>query len=108
MKSGLRHLPLGFLSFPLSGTIRHSNLAALCLCLLLALGHAVALAQSPHHPWCPPFDLERIGYVESTNQFEADALVHTKPDINPVDLGTILVPHGWLLLGPEQSAEIEL
>ena len=33
-----------------------------------------------------------------------------KPDtiVNPVDLGTILVPAGWLLLGPGQTATLEI
>ena len=28
--------------------------------------------------------------------------------MNPVDLGTILVPSGWLLLGPGQSAVLDV
>jgi hypothetical protein len=41
-------------------------------------------------------------------EIEADALARPDPIINPVDLGTILVPAGWLLLGPGQSATLEL
>jgi len=39
---------------------------------------------------------------------EAEAI--TRPDsvINPVDLGTILVPSGWLLLGPKSSATLDV
>jgi hypothetical protein len=40
-------------------------------------------------------------------EFEAEAIA--RPDViaNPVDLGTILVPSGWLLLGPEVTAKLE-
>jgi hypothetical protein len=38
--------------------------------------------------------------------FEADAVAEPFPILNPVDLGTILVPSGWLLLGPGQSATL--
>ncbi len=41
-------------------------------------------------------------------ELEADALALPDRTINPVDLGTILVPAGWLLLGPGQSAKLEL
>ncbi len=39
---------------------------------------------------------------------EADALARPEAIINPVDLGAILVPSGWLLLGPGQSATLDL
>ena len=38
---------------------------------------------------------------------EADAIARPDVVINPVDLGTILVPTGWLLLGPGQTATLE-
>jgi hypothetical protein len=38
---------------------------------------------------------------------EADAIARPEGVINPVDLGTILVPSGWLLLGPHQKASLE-
>jgi hypothetical protein len=41
-------------------------------------------------------------------EFEADAIAAPDGLINPVDLGTILVPSGWLLLGPGQSATVEI
>ncbi|MFI5459838.1 MAG: hypothetical protein ACHRXM_30830, partial [Isosphaerales bacterium] len=41
-------------------------------------------------------------------EFEADAIALPNRVINPVDLGTILVPSGWLLLGPGQSATLEI
>ena len=40
--------------------------------------------------------------------FEADAVARPDAVVNPVDLGTILVPAGWLLLGPGQTATLEL
>ena len=39
---------------------------------------------------------------------EADAVARAEPIVNPVDLGTILVPSGWLLLGPGQSATLDV
>jgi hypothetical protein len=41
-------------------------------------------------------------------EFEADAVARSEPAVNPVDLGTVLVPRGWLLLGPGQRAELEV
>jgi hypothetical protein len=38
--------------------------------------------------------------------FEAEAAAEALPVVNPVDLGTILVPSGWLLLGPGQTATL--
>ncbi|MBA3481572.1 MAG: hypothetical protein H0T51_07135 [Pirellulales bacterium] len=38
--------------------------------------------------------------------FEADAIARPEQIINPVDLGTILVPGDWLLLGPGQSGRL--
>ena len=35
-------------------------------------------------------------------ELEADAIAVPDTVKNPVDLGTILVPSGWLLLGPDQ------
>ena len=40
-------------------------------------------------------------------EVEADAIARPDNVINPVDLGTILVPSGWLLLGPKQSATLD-
>ena len=39
--------------------------------------------------------------------FEAESIARPDEIINPVDLGTILVPSGWLLLGPGQTATLE-
>jgi hypothetical protein len=41
-------------------------------------------------------------------EFEADARAIPDTIVNPVDLGTILVPEGWLLLGPGQTASLEV
>jgi hypothetical protein len=40
--------------------------------------------------------------------FEAEAVVHPDRVIHPVDLGTILVPDGWLLLADGQRASVEI
>ena len=40
--------------------------------------------------------------------FEAEAVARPDETINPVDLGAILVPHDWLLLGPGQSATLKI
>ena len=40
-------------------------------------------------------------------EFDADASARPNVIVNPVDLGTIFVPEGWLLLGPGQSAKLE-
>jgi hypothetical protein len=41
---------------------------------------------------------------------DIDARVDARPDkvVNPIDLGTVLVPSGWLLLGPGQLATLEV
>jgi hypothetical protein len=41
-------------------------------------------------------------------EFEAEALARPRDIVNPVDLGTIFVPHGWLLVGPRQSALVDV
>ena len=41
-------------------------------------------------------------------EIEADAVAIPDRIVNPVDLGTILVPAGWLLLGPGQKATLEI
>ncbi|MFC4312965.1 hypothetical protein ACFPN2_28030 [Steroidobacter flavus] len=38
--------------------------------------------------------------------FEADTVARSKQPRNPIDLGAVLVPNDWLLLGPEQEAII--
>ncbi len=40
--------------------------------------------------------------------FEAEAVARTDEVVNPVDLGAILVPAGWLLLGPGQKGTVEV
>ena len=39
--------------------------------------------------------------------FEAEAVAKPSRVVNPVDLGAILVPSGWLLLVPGQSATVD-
>ena len=75
---------------------------------LLVLATTAVAASPKHHPWCPPFGLERIGEDGGTAEFEADALARAEPLVNPVDLGAILQPDSWLLLGPGQFASIEV
>ena len=41
-------------------------------------------------------------------EIEADAIARPDAVVNPVDLGAILVPSGWLLLGPGQSATLDV
>lgn len=62
----------------------------------------------PHHPWLPPFGLERIGATHQETGIEADAIARPDEILNPVDLGTILVPQGTLLLKKGQTAKIQL
>ncbi len=56
------------------------------------------------NPGEKPVELARqaIGIPE----FEAESVAAAEPIINPVDLGTVLVPSGWLLLGPGQRATL--
>jgi len=55
-----------------------------------------------------------VGRIELVRQpihiprIELDAVALPDGVTNPVDLGTILVPHGWLLLGPGQSGSLEI
>src|SRR6516165_6794207 len=58
------------------------------------------------HPWRPPFCLDRVGLARG--EFEADVAAWSEPRVNPVDLGAILVPSGWLLLGPGQVGVLEV
>ncbi len=61
------------------------------------------------HPWRPPFGLDRVGAQgPSSEPFEADAVADPETIVNPVDLGAILPPHGWLLLGPDMRANVRV
>ncbi len=51
----------------------------------------------PGHPWRPPFGLERVG-KPITAWAEAEAAARPEKLIHPLDLGTIFVPHDWLIL----------
>lgn len=59
------------------------------------------------HSWLPPFGLDRVG-TRADLPFEADAVACADQPVNPVDLGAIFVPHGWLLLGPKMAATVEV
>ncbi len=41
-------------------------------------------------------------------EIEGEAIARPDSVVNPVDLGTILVPDGWLLLGPNSKATVEV
>ena len=55
-----------------------------------------------------------IGRIELARQrmdrarIEADAMARPEKVTNPVDLGTILVPSGWLVLGPGKRGVLEV
>ena len=51
-------------------------------------------------------ELSRISVP--SGRFEAEAAVRPSEQVNPVDLGTILVPADWLLLRGGQSAVVEV
>ena len=53
-----------------------------------------------------PVELARQAVTIS--DFEAEAIARPDRVVNPVDLGTILVPTDWLLLGPAQSAAVDV
>lgn len=60
--------------------------------------------------WRGPFGLDRPAHLARTNpdRVFAEAEAHAESPSNPVDLGAILVPSGWLLLGPKGSAVVEV
>ncbi len=60
------------------------------------------------HPWRPPFGLDRVGYFESEADFEAAAKASVTDPANPVDLGLIFVPEGWLVLTQGQRPIVEV
>jgi hypothetical protein len=64
----------------------------------------------PSHPWRPPFGLDRVGQPGGVGSARIEAEAQARPEsaINPVDLGTILPPHGWLLLGPGQKGVLDV
>lgn len=83
-------------------------LLVVVIAVAIALDMLAAPAVSAPHSWRPPFGLARVGAGESSREFEADAVPRVAPIINPIDLGTILVPNGWLLVGPDQIASVEV
>jgi hypothetical protein len=55
-----------------------------------------------------PKPVELVRQAIRLPEIDADAVAVPDRLINPVDLGTILVPAGWLLLGPKQTATLEI
>ncbi len=51
---------------------------------------------------------ELVRKAISLPSFEAAAIARPEEAFHPVDLGTILVPAGWLLLGPRQQASLDV
>lgn len=79
--------------------------------LLVCLGVTGVVQTAPAEPphrWRSPFGLDRVGTQPVDQGIEADAIAHAEPRINPVDLGTILVPEDWLLITRGQTARIAL
>lgn len=81
------------------------QLLTIVVCLSCLIG--VAKSQAPH-PWRPPFGLDRVGKTEHPPGIEADAVAFSSVVQNPVDLGAILPPDGWLLLSDEQSLKVSM
>jgi len=52
--------------------------------------------------------IERARWKVERPAFEADAEAAAEPVINPVDLGAVLPPADWLVLGPEQQARVSV
>jgi len=52
--------------------------------------------------------IERARWKVERPAFEADAEAVADPVMNPIDLGAVLPPADWLVLGPEQQARVTL
>jgi hypothetical protein len=52
--------------------------------------------------------VELVRQAIAVPELEAEAIARSDQVVNPVDLGTILVPSGWLLLGPAQSGTLDV
>jgi hypothetical protein len=52
--------------------------------------------------------IERARWKVERPAFEADAEAAADPVMNPIDLGAVLPPADWLVLGPEQQARVTL
>lgn len=76
--------------------------------ILLALLSPLLAHAEAGHPWRPPFGLERVGSAPTGPDLEAEARARPEKLTNPVDLGTILVPHDWLLLASRQAAIVDV
>jgi hypothetical protein len=64
----------------------------------------VLTAESEGDP--KPFELAR--QPVTLPELEADAVARVNEIVNPIDLGAILIPKDWLLLGPRQRAAVEV
>jgi hypothetical protein len=84
------------------------HFAVTCVAATTSWLAAAASETAAPHPWCPPFGHARVGLGGSSLEFEADASTRVDPIANPIDLGTILVPNGWLLVGPGQAATVDV
>jgi hypothetical protein len=74
--------------------------------LFVVLCGAFQARAAEPHPWRPPFGLDRVGTAGES--FEAAAEATPDEVINPVDLGVILPPADWLLLGPGQKGKLRV
>src|SRR5262249_6473135 len=69
--------------------------------LVVVQAWCASLSATEPHPWLPPYGIGRVG--QGTADVQADVAVRVTPLVNPVDLGAILPPHGWILVGPRQT-----
>ena len=66
----------------------------------------IVLTYTPAEAGGQPAELVRLKVT--LPGLEADAIARPDSVVNPVDLGAILVPAGWLLLGPGQTATVDV
>lgn len=102
----IEHLPASFLKLAIC-LLQFSICNSLVFADPTPLPKPAESAVDPGRPWLPPFGLDRVGHDPSL-VFDADALARSDQPSHPVDLGTIFTPRGWLLLGPGQSASVEV
>src|SRR5262245_42989998 len=73
--------------------------------VMTALLSTLLTALFAAHPWLPPYGVDRVG--QGTDPIQADVRFEVTPLTNPVDLGCILPPHDWLLIGPGRSVSAQ-
>lgn len=77
--------------------------------IVVVLASVHPLRGESMHPWRPPFGLDRVGArAQLSDLFEADAVANPEVIVNPVDLGAVLPPHDWLLLGPGVRSRVRV